>query len=109
VPVTIDAAGAEAAFRTAMRVTGRRGRLVPVAAYLEPFAFNPSDAMLNEIEIIASFSYNDEFPIVLGHLASGRYPTDSWVEHIPFDTHTDAYPRMRAGTVIKAMVDVQPR
>jgi (R,R)-butanediol dehydrogenase/meso-butanediol dehydrogenase/diacetyl reductase len=65
--------------------------------------------MLNEIEIIASFSYNDEFPIVLGHLASGRYPTDSWVEHIPFDTHTDAYPRMRAGTVIKAMVDVQPR
>ena len=109
VPVAIDAAGAESAFRTAMRVTGRRGRLVPVAAYVEPFPFNPSEAMLNEIEIIASFSYNDEFPTVLAHLASGRYPTDAWVEHIPFETHTDAYPRMRDGTIIKAMVDVQER
>jgi (R,R)-butanediol dehydrogenase/meso-butanediol dehydrogenase/diacetyl reductase len=109
VPVAIDAAGVEAAFRSALRVTGRRGRLVPVAAYLEPFAFNPSDAMLDEIEIIASFSYNDEFPVVLGHLASGRYPTEPWVEHVAFDAHTDAYPRMRAGTIIKAMVDVQPR
>jgi hypothetical protein len=59
--------------------------------------------------IAIAFSYNDEFPIVLGHLASGRYPTEPWVEHVPFDTHTDAYPRMRAGTIIKAMVDVQPR
>jgi (R,R)-butanediol dehydrogenase / meso-butanediol dehydrogenase / diacetyl reductase len=107
VPVSIDAAGAEAAFRTALRVTGRRGRLVPVAAYVEPFAFNPSEAMLYEIEIVASFSYNDEFDTVLGHLAAGRYPTDAWVEHVPFDTHTDAYERMRAGSIIKAMVDVQ--
>ncbi len=109
VPVSIDAAGAEAAFRTALRVTGRRGRLVPVAAYVEPFPFNPSEAMLYEIEIVASFSYNDEFETVLGHLAAGRYPTDAWVEHVPFETHTDAYDRMRAGSIIKAMVDVQPR
>jgi hypothetical protein len=54
-----------------------------------------------------SFSYNDEFLTVLGHLAAGRYPTDGWVEHIPFATHTDAYERMRDGTIIKAMVDVQ--
>jgi hypothetical protein len=45
---------------------------------------------------------------VLGHLASGAYPTEPWVEHVPFDAHTDAYPRMRAGTIIKAMIDVQP-
>jgi (R,R)-butanediol dehydrogenase/meso-butanediol dehydrogenase/diacetyl reductase len=107
VPVSIDAAGVEASFRAALRVTGRRGRLVPVAAYVAPFAFNPSEAMLYEIEIVASFSYNDEFPTVLGHLAAGRYPTDGWVEHVPFATHTDAYGRMRDGTIIKAMVDVQ--
>ena len=106
VPITIDAAGAEPAFRTAMGVTGRKGRVVTVAAYLQPFPFNPSEAMLYEIEIVSSFSYNDEFPIVLAHVAAGRYPTDSWVEHVPFETHTDAYERMRAGEAIKVMVDV---
>jgi (R,R)-butanediol dehydrogenase / meso-butanediol dehydrogenase / diacetyl reductase len=104
--VTIDAAGVAASYATGLAVTGRRGRFVTLAAYMEPVSYNPTELMMREIEIVSSFSTSGEFDTVLGHMAAGEYPTDSWVETVTLDGHLDAYERLHAAQAIKVLVDV---
>ena len=77
-----------------------------VAAYMEPVSYNPTDAMMREIEIVSSFSYAGEFGAVIEHMAAGRYPADGWIEHLAFEDHLGAYDRLHRGEAIKLMVDV---
>jgi (R,R)-butanediol dehydrogenase / meso-butanediol dehydrogenase / diacetyl reductase len=104
--LTIDAAGVAATFTTGLAVTGRRGRFVTLAAYGEPMSYNPTDLMIREIEIVSSFSSSGEFDTVLGHMAAGEYPTDSWSETVSLDDHLTAYDRLQDGRAIKVLVDV---
>jgi (R,R)-butanediol dehydrogenase/meso-butanediol dehydrogenase/diacetyl reductase len=104
--VVIDAAGVPASFTAALGAAGTRGRVVTVAAYMEPVAYNPTEVMMRELEIVSSFSYNGEFDAVIGHMAAGRYPTDRWVERVPYDAQLDAYERLHRGEAIKLMIDL---
>jgi len=104
--VAIDAAGFAASFRTALAIAGRRGRLVTLAAYTEPVAYDPNDAMMRELEIVSSFSTCGEFRAVLEHMRAGRYPLDGWVERVPFERQLDAYDRLHRGAAMKVLVDV---
>jgi (R,R)-butanediol dehydrogenase/meso-butanediol dehydrogenase/diacetyl reductase len=104
--VVIDAAGVPASFTAALAVAGTRGRVVTVAAYMEPVAYNPTDVMMRELEIVSSFSYNGEFDAVLDHMAAGRYPIEGWVERLAFEDQLDAYGRLHRGEAIKLMVDL---
>jgi (R,R)-butanediol dehydrogenase/meso-butanediol dehydrogenase/diacetyl reductase len=104
--VVIDAAGVPASFTAALGVAAPRGRVVTVAAYMEPVSYNPTDVMMRELEIVSSFSYNGEFDAVLAHMAAGRYPTDGWVERVPFDDQLSAYERLHRGEAIKLMIDL---
>ena len=104
--VVIDAAGVPASFTGAIGVAATSGRVVTVAAYMEPVSYNPTDVMMRELEIVSSFSYNGEYDAVIEHMAAGRYPTDGWVERLPFDDHLGAYDRLHRGEAIKLMVDL---
>jgi len=104
--VVIDAAGVPASFRNALAVAGPRARVVTVAAYIEPVSYNPTDVMMREIEIISSFAYCGEFAPVIDHMASGRYPTEGWVERLPFEEQHLAYERLHRGEAIKLLVDL---
>jgi (R,R)-butanediol dehydrogenase/meso-butanediol dehydrogenase/diacetyl reductase len=106
VPVVIDAAGVAASFTAGLGVASTKARFVTVAAYMEPVTYNPTDAMMREIEIVSSFSYAGEFDAVIGHMAAGRYPTEGWIEHVPFDDHLGAYDRLHRGEAIKLLVDL---
>jgi (R,R)-butanediol dehydrogenase/meso-butanediol dehydrogenase/diacetyl reductase len=104
--LTIDAAGVAATYATGLSVTGRRGRFVTLAAYMEPVGYNPTDLMIREIEIVSSFSSNGEFDRVLQHMAAGAYPSEAWVERVPFSGHLDAYERLHDGRAMKVLVEV---
>jgi (R,R)-butanediol dehydrogenase/meso-butanediol dehydrogenase/diacetyl reductase len=104
--VVIDAAGVPASFDGALAVAGRRAPIVTVAAYMEPVSYNPTDVMMREVEIISSFAYCGEFGPVIGHMAAGRYPTDGWVERLPFEDQGLAYERLHRGEAIKLLVDL---
>ena len=104
--VVVDAAGVPASFTAALGVASTRGRVVTVAAYMEPVTYNPTDVMMRELEIVSSFSYNGEFDAVIDHMAAGRYPTDGWVERVPFGEQLTAYDRLHRGEAIKLMIDL---
>ena len=106
VAVAIDAAGFAASFRTALAIAGRGGRIVTLAAYTEPVAYDPNDAMMRELEIVSSFSTCGEFTAVLEHMQAGRYPLAGWVERVAFDAQLDAYARLHRGETLKVLVDV---
>jgi (R,R)-butanediol dehydrogenase/meso-butanediol dehydrogenase/diacetyl reductase len=104
--VVVDAAGVPASFTAALGVASTKARVVTVAAYMEPVTYNPTDVMMRELEIVSSFSYNGEFDAVIEHMAAGRYPTDGWVERVPFDEQLTAYDRLHRGEAIKLMIDL---
>jgi (R,R)-butanediol dehydrogenase/meso-butanediol dehydrogenase/diacetyl reductase len=104
--VVIDAAGVPASFTASLGVAAPRGRVVTVAAYMEPVTYNPTEVMMRELEIVSSFSYNGEFDAVIDHMAAGRYPIDGWVERVAFDDQLTAYDRLHRGEAIKLMIDL---
>ena len=91
-----------------LALTGRGGRFVTLAAYAEAVAYDPTEIMMREIEIVSSFSTCGEFSQVLAHLQAGRYPLEGWVERVPFDAQVAAYERLRQGTAMKVLIDVAP-
>jgi (R,R)-butanediol dehydrogenase/meso-butanediol dehydrogenase/diacetyl reductase len=104
--LVIDAAGVAASFQTGLAVTGRKGRFVTLAAYMEPMSYNPTDLMIREITIVSSFSTSGEFDRVLEHMAAGEYPTESWTDTVSLDDHVSAYDELHEGRAIKILVDV---
>jgi (R,R)-butanediol dehydrogenase/meso-butanediol dehydrogenase/diacetyl reductase len=106
--LAIDAAGNPASFRTGLALTGRGGRFVTLAAYTEAVAYNPTEIMMREIEIVSSFSTCGEFGEVLAQMQAGRYPLEGWVERVPFEDQLAAYERLHRGTAMKVLIDVAP-
>lgn len=106
VSVVIDSAGVPSAFDAALPMLGPGGRLVIVAAFMDPVAFHPLHVFQREVEIVHSFAYEHDFEPVLGHLAAGRYVTDGWVDVLPVARLADAYARLGARDAIKVLIDV---
>ncbi len=72
VDVAFECVGHEAAFTTAVRVTGKTGRIVLVGLVPDPVAVNLLLLLAHEKEIVGSSAYVREFPEAIELLARGR-------------------------------------
>ena len=69
----------------AVPLVDRRGKLVVVAVYEDELSWNPTQMMLNEIELRGSMGYETGvYEQVIDLMDQGHYPTSGWVEHIPW-------------------------
>jgi (R,R)-butanediol dehydrogenase/meso-butanediol dehydrogenase/diacetyl reductase len=106
VSVVIDAAGVPSSFDAALSALKAAGRLVIVAAFMEPVSFHPLSVFEREIEILHSFAYCNDFEPVLRLLADGRYATADWVDVVGAGRLLEAYDRLKHRSAIKVLVDV---
>jgi len=72
VDIAIECAGPPVAMMTALRVSGRGGKIVELGQMLEPCEFPFQTLWLHEKSIITSQGYVDEFPAAIAFLADGR-------------------------------------
>jgi (R,R)-butanediol dehydrogenase / meso-butanediol dehydrogenase / diacetyl reductase len=69
---TFECVGAAPAFRLAVELTRGGGTVCVVGVYPGPFEFDLNRLMGNELQVVTSRAYGDEFPTVIAMLADGR-------------------------------------
>jgi (R,R)-butanediol dehydrogenase/meso-butanediol dehydrogenase/diacetyl reductase len=106
----LECSGAAAAFAIAPILAALGRRVVVIAIYEEPAAFNPG-VLLRGAEMVGSLGYAPGvFGRVIDAMAAGAYPTDGWVDHIALDDLvTDGLEALRAGRRMKVLVDLPGR
>lgn len=72
VDVSFEAAGTQATFRTAMQVTRRGGTLLNLAIWEKPIEIQPNELVFNEIRLVGSIAYAQEFPATIALMNDGR-------------------------------------
>jgi (R,R)-butanediol dehydrogenase/meso-butanediol dehydrogenase/diacetyl reductase len=107
--ISIDCAGVQASFQSAVSTTAKQGTIVCVATYPEPVTFHPNLLVLAERSIISSCAYRgDDFDAVIENLAAGHYPTGPWVQRIPIEHLVeDGFEALHEQRAMKVLVDVQ--
>jgi (R,R)-butanediol dehydrogenase/meso-butanediol dehydrogenase/diacetyl reductase len=101
---SIDAAGAQQSFTSALRTTGRHGTVVIVGVPRAPLELRHRDLFRGEIQLRASVTYCGDFPRVIEDMEHGRYPTD-WVSFVPMEGVVDALHALHDGAATKVLVD----
>jgi (R,R)-butanediol dehydrogenase/meso-butanediol dehydrogenase/diacetyl reductase len=106
--VVFECAGVAASFSAALPLVTARGRLVVVAVYEDELSWNPTQMMLNEVELRGSMGYEmGVYEAVIDLMEQGHYPTTGWVEHIPWSAVVDeGFEPLRRGERMKVLVDV---
>jgi (R,R)-butanediol dehydrogenase/meso-butanediol dehydrogenase/diacetyl reductase len=104
---SVDAAGTPGAFRSALHGTVVDGNVVVVAIHTRPIEIPPMDMLMSEARITGvAFSCN-AFPSVIEEMSAGAYPTEGWVETIPFDgLILQGFERLHRQEGTKILVDV---
>jgi (R,R)-butanediol dehydrogenase/meso-butanediol dehydrogenase/diacetyl reductase len=107
--LSIDAAGVQASFDAAVRGTAKQGRILLLATYGAPVSLNPNELVMSERHVLSSKAYrSNDYRAVIASLASGRYPTESWVQHVKLADVVDAGLRaLRDQRAMKVLVDVR--
>lgn len=107
--ISIDCAGVQASFESAVSTTAKQGTIVCVATYPEPVTFHPNLLVLAERSVISSCAYRgDDFDAVIENLAAGHYPTSPWVQRIPIEHLVeDGFEVLHEQRAMKVLVDVQ--
>jgi (R,R)-butanediol dehydrogenase / meso-butanediol dehydrogenase / diacetyl reductase len=77
--LAFECVGNEKAFATAVRLTGKGGRVVLVGLVPAPVPVNLLALLAHEKEIVGSSAYTDEFPAAVGLLAEGRVRVDGLI------------------------------
>ena len=84
--VVFETSGHPTAFTDAQRVAARQARIVIVAAYEQPVAFDPYFLLSTEQSLTAALAYTPaEFDEVLTLMAAGAYPLDGWVKSVALE------------------------
>jgi (R,R)-butanediol dehydrogenase/meso-butanediol dehydrogenase/diacetyl reductase len=105
----VDSAGAGAALTAGINALAPQGVLVIVAIHTKLVTIDPNLLLAAERTIVGSMGYRDDFPAVLAAQAAGAFPTDGWVETIPFDNLIDdGLNRLHRGEAVKILVEVAP-
>ena len=106
--VVFECAGVAASFSAAVPLVTVRGKLVVVAVYEDELSWNPTQMMINEIELRGSMGYEmGVYEAVIDLMDQGHYPTTGWVEHIPWSAVVEeGFEPLRRGERMKVMVDV---
>ncbi|MGH9702297.1 MAG: zinc-binding dehydrogenase [Candidatus Acidiferrales bacterium] len=69
---TFECVGAAPAFRFAVELVRGGGTVCVVGVFPGPFEFDLNSLLGNELQLITSRAYSDEFPVVIAMLADGR-------------------------------------
>lgn len=102
-----DAAGVGAAIGESIGCLAPRGKVVVVGIHEQPFAFNPTSLLLQEVEVVGSIVYDDaDYAAVIAHMDEGIYDTTGWVEHMTLDRLEEAFEELRAGRKMKILIDL---
>lgn len=102
-----DAAGVGAAVEQSIPALAPRGKVVVVGIHEQPFSFNPTSLLLQEVEVIGSIVYDDaDYQAVIQNMANDLYDTTGWVEHTPLAGLFEAFDELRAGRKMKILVDL---
>jgi (R,R)-butanediol dehydrogenase/meso-butanediol dehydrogenase/diacetyl reductase len=106
--VVFECAGVAASFAAALPLVTARGKLVVVAVYEDELSWNPTQLMIDEIELRGSMGYEKGvYEAVIELMAQGHYPTTGWVEHIPWTAVVEeGLEPLRRGERMKVLVDV---
>jgi (R,R)-butanediol dehydrogenase/meso-butanediol dehydrogenase/diacetyl reductase len=106
--VVFECAGVAASFSAAVPLVTARGKLVVVAVYEDSLEWNPTQLMINEVEVRGSMGYEvGVYERVIELMDAGHYPTSGWVEHIPWSgVVEEGFGPLRRGERMKVMVDV---
>lgn len=103
---SVDAAGSPGAFRSAMHGTRVDGNVVVVALHSRTIEIPPMDMLMSEARITGVAQSCNAFPAVIEAMSAGAYPTDGWVEIIPFDSLIRGLERLQRQEGTKLLVDV---
>jgi (R,R)-butanediol dehydrogenase/meso-butanediol dehydrogenase/diacetyl reductase len=104
---SVDAAGVPAAFQAALASTAVDGNVVVVAIHTRPITIDPMQILMSEARITGVALSCNAFPSVIEQMAGGAYPTQGWVETIPFDQLiSDGFERLHRQEGTKILVDV---
>ena len=105
VDAAVEAAGAGAAFHSAVASLVPGGRVVVVSLHEHPTEFSPTQLMMGETEVVGAVGYlPEEFDAVIAAMANGVYDTTGWVEEIELDGLVDAIHALRTGTGAKVLI-----
>jgi (R,R)-butanediol dehydrogenase/meso-butanediol dehydrogenase/diacetyl reductase len=77
--IAFDCVGNQAAFDTAVRVTGRRGVICVVGLALNPIEVPFIRLWGHEKELTFSSGYENEFPAAIAYLADGRVRVENLI------------------------------
>jgi (R,R)-butanediol dehydrogenase/meso-butanediol dehydrogenase/diacetyl reductase len=69
---TFECVGAAPAFRLAVELTRSGGTICVVGVFPGPFEFDLNSLLGNELQLVTSRAYADEFPTVIAMLSDGR-------------------------------------
>lgn len=106
VKACIDAAGVPSAVHDSIESLAPGGQLVVVAGHVAPVTIELNRLLLSERSIVTSMGYRNDFPDVLKYMASGAFPTESWVETIEFENLAEGIDRLKSGEAVKVLVEV---
>ncbi|HZF25520.1 MAG TPA: 2,3-butanediol dehydrogenase [Steroidobacteraceae bacterium] len=107
VDASVEAAGVPAAFQAALRGTAVDGNVVVVAIHTQPLQIHPMEILMSEARITGVALSCGAFPQVITEMAAGAYPSDGWVETIPFPQLIhDGFERLHRQEGVKLLVDV---
>jgi (R,R)-butanediol dehydrogenase / meso-butanediol dehydrogenase / diacetyl reductase len=107
--VAFDCAGVPSAFQGTLAALRARGRAVVVAGSAKyPLAMSAHMLQHTEITVTGSVAFESrEFAEVIDLMASGAFPLDGWVEHVPFDQLlTEGFLPLLAGSKTKVLIDL---
>ena len=104
---SVDAAGVPQSFHAMLHGTRVDGTAVVVAIHHQPVVIPPFDLLMPEVRLTGVAMSVSAFPSVIDEMARGSYPTDGWVETIPFDGILESgFERLRRQEGMKILVDV---
>jgi (R,R)-butanediol dehydrogenase/meso-butanediol dehydrogenase/diacetyl reductase len=79
VDTTFECVGAAPAFRLAVELTRAGGTICVVGVFPGPFEFDLNSLMGNELQLVTSRAYADEFPTVIAMLSDGRLQAEALI------------------------------
>lgn len=108
--VIFECAGVQASLDSALTTVKNRGKVILIGLFESAYTMVPNPWALREITIQGhNGSTKHGFRTVMQWMVEGRIPTDSWVNHVPYENAVeDGFDRLRTGELLKVLVDLPP-
>ncbi|MGD9797299.1 MAG: zinc-binding dehydrogenase, partial [Acidimicrobiia bacterium] len=105
VDVCFETSAVVASLENALGATAKHGVVMLLASPRQPLPAVLGLALAKELDLRTTYAYRGEFPAVLEAIAAGGFPFDGWVTTMPLSRIDEALAGMRAGHLLKVLVD----